>query len=90
MPHRSGTLQLLSVMFLTRDLTVSVLSRVVSHDINNISAMTARIIAMSVLLRSNNNCCQVLVLAVANRYFRLVSTTHTVVVQQIGRAHNRK
>ena len=31
MPHLSGTLQLSSVMFLTRDLTVSVLSRVVSH-----------------------------------------------------------
>ena len=34
MPHRSGTLQLFSVMFLTRDLTVIVLSRVVSQAVN--------------------------------------------------------
>ena len=34
MPHRSGTLQLSSVMFLTRDLTVIVLSRVVSQAVN--------------------------------------------------------
>jgi hypothetical protein len=33
MPHRSGTLQLFSVMFLTRDLTVIVLSRVVSQAV---------------------------------------------------------
>jgi hypothetical protein len=33
MPHRSGTLQLSNVMFLTRDLTVSVLSRVVSQAV---------------------------------------------------------
>ena len=34
MPHRSGTLQLSSVMFFTRDFTVSVLSRVVSQAVN--------------------------------------------------------
>jgi hypothetical protein len=34
MPQRSGTLQLFSVMFFTRDLTVSVLSRVVSQAVN--------------------------------------------------------
>jgi len=37
MPHRSGTLQLSNVMFLTRALTVSVLSRVVSQAVNTIS-----------------------------------------------------
>jgi len=34
MPHRSGTLQLSNVMFLTRDFTVIVLSRVVSQAVN--------------------------------------------------------
>jgi hypothetical protein len=34
MPHRSGTLQLFNVMFLTRDLTVIVLSRVLSQAVN--------------------------------------------------------
>ena len=34
MPHRSGTLQLSNVMFFTRDLTVSVLSRVVSQAVS--------------------------------------------------------
>jgi len=33
MPHRSGTLQFSNVMFLTRVLTVSVLSRVVSQAV---------------------------------------------------------
>jgi hypothetical protein len=37
MPQRSGTLQLSSVMFLTRDLTVNVLSRVVSQAVNSTS-----------------------------------------------------
>jgi hypothetical protein len=34
MPHRSGTLQLSNVMFLTRDLTVIVLSRVLSQAVS--------------------------------------------------------
>jgi hypothetical protein len=38
MPHRSGTLQLSSVMFFTRDLTVIVLSRVVSQAVNTINS----------------------------------------------------
>jgi len=33
MPHRSGTLQLVSALFFTRDLTVIVLSRVVSQAV---------------------------------------------------------
>ena len=33
MPHRSGTLQLVSALFLTRDLTAIVLSRVVSQAV---------------------------------------------------------
>jgi hypothetical protein len=37
MPHRSGTLQLSNVMFLTRDLTVIVLSRVLSQAVSTIS-----------------------------------------------------
>jgi len=72
-----------------RAFSCCVLSRVVSHDINNINAMTARMVAMSVLLRSSNICRQVLALAVANRYFRQESTTRMVVVQQIRRAHDR-
>jgi hypothetical protein len=73
-----------------RAFSCCVLSRVVSHDINNISAMTARMVAMSVLLRSSNSHRQVLALAVANHYFRLMSTTRTVAVAQIRRAHDRK
>ena len=87
MPHRSGTLQ---IAVRVRAFSCCVLSRVVSHDINNINAMTVRMIAMSVLLRSSNSCRQVLALAVANRYFRLVSTTRMVAVAQIRRAHNRR
>jgi hypothetical protein len=34
MPHRSGTLQLVSAEFFTRDLTVIVFSRVVSQAVN--------------------------------------------------------
>jgi len=34
MPHRSGTLQLVNAEFFTRDLTVIVLSRVVSQAVN--------------------------------------------------------
>jgi len=53
MPHRSGTLQLSSVMFLTRDLTVSVLSRVVSQAVNiSISANNPYRIALR-LVRFN-------------------------------------
>jgi len=73
-----------------RAFSCCVLSRVVSHDINNISAMTARMVAMSVLLRSNSSCRQVLALVVANRYFRQESTTRMVAVQQIRRAHDRR
>ena len=73
-----------------RAFSCCVLSRVVSHDINNISAMTARMVAMSVLLHSSNSHRQVLALVVANRYFRLVSMTRMVAVRQIRRAHHRR
>ncbi len=73
-----------------RAFSCCVLSRVVSHDINNISAMTARMVAMSVLLRSSNGWRQVLALVVANRYFRQESTTRTVAVLQIRRARDRR
>ena len=53
-----------------RAFSCCVLSRVVSHDINNITAMTARMVAMSVLFRSSNSHRQVLALVVASRYFR--------------------
>ncbi len=73
-----------------RAFSCCVLSRVVSHDINNISAMAALMVAMSVLLRSSNGCRQVLALVVANCYFRQDSTTRTVAVRQIRRAHDRR
>ena len=66
-----------------RAFSCCVLSRVVSHDINNISAMTTQMVAMFVLLRSSNNDRQVSMLVVANRYFRQESTTRMVAVQQI-------
>ena len=72
-----------------RAFSCCVLSRVVSHDINNISAMTARMVAMSVLLRSSNSHRQVLALVVANRYFRLMSTTRMVAVQRTRRVCDR-
>ena len=73
-----------------RAFSCCVLLRVVSHDINNITAMTARIIAMFVLLHSSNSCRQVLALVVANHYFRQESTTQMVAVQRIRRAHDRR
>ena len=76
-------------MLRVRAFSCCVLSRVVSHDINNISAMTARIIAMFVLSRSSNSHRQVLALVVASRYFRLVSKTRTVAVRQIRRVCDR-
>ncbi len=72
-----------------RAFSCCVLPRVVSHDINNISAMTARMVAMSVLLHSSNSCRQVLALVVANRYFRQESTTRMVAVRQTGQRHDR-
>ena len=76
-------------MLRVRAFSCCVLSRVVSHDINNISAMTARMVAMSVLLRSSNSHRQVLALALANRYFRLMSMTQMVAVAQIRRVCDR-
>ena len=55
MPHRSGTLQLSSVMFLTRDLTVIVLSRVVSQALSiSIKANSPYRIALR-LVRNGHN-----------------------------------
>ena len=62
----------------------------VEHDTKHNTAMTVRMVAMSVFLRSNNNRRQVLVLVVANHCFRLMSTTQMVAVAQIRRAHDRK
>ena len=76
-------------MLRVRALFCSVLSRVVSHDISNITAMTALTVAMFVFPHANNDCRQVLALAVANRCFRLVSTTQMVAVRQTDRAHDR-
>jgi hypothetical protein len=76
-------------MLRVRAFSCCVLSRVVSHDINNINAMTARMVAMSALLRPSNSCRQVSVLVAANHCFRLMSTTRMVAVQQIRRAHHR-
>ncbi len=45
---------------------------------------------MFVLLRSSSSRRQVLALAVANRYFRQVSTTRAVVVRQIRRVCDRR
>jgi hypothetical protein len=54
MPHRSGTLQLFSVMFLTRDLTVNVLSRVVSQAVNiSTNANNVYRIALLLVVRLN-------------------------------------
>jgi hypothetical protein len=53
-PQRSGTLQLFSVMFLTRDLTVNVLSRVVSQAVNiSTNANNVYRIALLLVVRLN-------------------------------------
>ena len=61
----------------------------VEHDTKHNTAKAARMVAMSVFLRSNSIDRQVLVLVVANHYFRLVSTIQMVAVLQIRRAHYR-
>ena len=77
-------------MLRVRAFSCCVLSRVVPHDTNNSIAMTARMVAMFVCSRSNNNHRQVLVLAVASRCLRLMSTTRMVAVLRIGRRLDRR
>ena len=71
-------------MLRVRAFSTTVLSRVVSHAviaINDMTAITALMVAMIACPHANNNSRQVLMLVVANRNCCQVSTMGTVAVQ---------